>query len=241
MLRYPKQYSPTNDVDQHQNSVLETKFFYPPRTCHCQRRTARSHQSGWDHSQSPPHINRRTTIHYAFQMTLTESTLHSMQSSSKPTFLTTIKDFLPERTPNQDLYQNSNMRTATKSKRSSNPRPTPRKEPSITSLNGKVRDPQITHENQLRTSTKKHLTSSTNARKPRYPTSQQTERRTERGKHAPQERKYGTNFFNLLLREGVCKCTVFYRTPAPIIVYYFLHITCLLYLLFLIKHVRTSG
>ena len=34
MLRYPKQYSPTNDVDQHQNSALETKFFYPPRTCH---------------------------------------------------------------------------------------------------------------------------------------------------------------------------------------------------------------
>ena len=38
-----------------------------------------------------------------------------------------------------------------------------------------------------------------------------------------------------------CKSTVFYRTPAPIIVYYFLYITCLLYLLFLIKHVRTSG
>ena len=40
---------------------------------------------------------------------------------------------------------------------------------------------------------------------------------------------------------GVCKSTVFYRTPAPIIVYYFPYITCLLYLLFLIKHVRTSG
>ena len=38
-----------------------------------------------------------------------------------------------------------------------------------------------------------------------------------------------------------CKSTVFYRTPAPIIVYYFPYITCLLYLLFLIKHVRTSG
>ena len=37
------------------------------------------------------------------------------------------------------------------------------------------------------------------------------------------------------------KSTVFYRTPAPIIVYYFPYITCLLYLLFLIKHVRTSG
>ena len=39
----------------------------------------------------------------------------------------------------------------------------------------------------------------------------------------------------------LCKSTVFYRTPAPIIVYYFPYITCLLYLLFLIKHVRTSG
>ena len=38
-----------------------------------------------------------------------------------------------------------------------------------------------------------------------------------------------------------CKSTVFYRTAAPIIVYYFPYITCLLYLLFLIKHVRTSG
>ena len=38
-----------------------------------------------------------------------------------------------------------------------------------------------------------------------------------------------------------CKSTVFYRTPAPIIVYYFLYITCLLYVLFLITHVRTSG
>ena len=38
-----------------------------------------------------------------------------------------------------------------------------------------------------------------------------------------------------------CKSTVFYRTPAPIIVYYFPYITCLLYLLFLIKHVQTSG
>ena len=41
--------------------------------------------------------------------------------------------------------------------------------------------------------------------------------------------------------QGLCKSTVFYRTPAPIIVYYFPYITCLLYLLFLIKHVRTSG
>ena len=40
---------------------------------------------------------------------------------------------------------------------------------------------------------------------------------------------------------SLCKSTVFYRTPAPIIVYYFPYITCLLYLLFLIKHVRTSG
>ena len=95
------------------------------------------------------------------------------------------------------------MRTFTKSKRSSNPRPTPRKEQSITSLNGKVGDPKITHGNQLRTSTKKHLTSSTNARKPRYPTSQQSERRTERGKYAPQERKYWTNFFTLLLKESM--------------------------------------
>ena len=45
-----------------------------------------------------------------------------------------------------------------------------------------------------------------------------------------------------LNRNGViCKSTVFYRTPAPIIVYYFPYITCLLYLIFLIKHVRTSG
>ena len=56
----------------------ETKFFYPPRTCHWQRTTARSHQNGWDHSQSPPHIHKRTTIHYAFQATLPDSTLHSM-------------------------------------------------------------------------------------------------------------------------------------------------------------------
>ena len=41
--------------------------------------------------------------------------------------------------------------------------------------------------------------------------------------------------------QSLCKSTVFYRTPAPIIVYYFPYITCLLYLLFLIKHVRTSG
>ena len=41
--------------------------------------------------------------------------------------------------------------------------------------------------------------------------------------------------------QGFCKSAVFYRTPAPIIVYYFPYITCLLYLLFLIKHVRTSG
>ena len=43
------------------------------------------------------------------------------------------------------------------------------------------------------------------------------------------------------LNQRLCKSTVFYRTPAPIIVYYFPYITCLLYLLFLIKHVRTSG
>ena len=46
---------------------------------------------------------------------------------------------------------------------------------------------------------------------------------------------------NKLLMDNVCKSTVFYRTPAPIIVYYFFYITCLLYLLFLIQHVRTSG
>ena len=40
---------------------------------------------------------------------------------------------------------------------------------------------------------------------------------------------------------GMCKSAVFYHTPATIIVYYFPYITCLLYLLFLIKHVRTSG
>ena len=135
------------------------------------------------------------------------------------------------------------MRTVTKSKRSSNARPTPRKELSITSLNGKVGDPKITLGNQLGTSTKKHLTGSTNARKPQYPTSQRSERWTERGKHTPQEQQYCTKFFffTLLLREGVCKSTVFYRTPAPNIVYYFLYITCLLYLSFLIKHVRTLG
>ena len=44
-----------------------------------------------------------------------------------------------------------------------------------------------------------------------------------------------------LSSDCLCKSTVFYRTPAPIIVYYFPYITCLLYLLFLIKHVRTSG
>ena len=132
------------------------------------------------------------------------------------------------------------MRTVTNSKRSSNSRPTPRKEPSITLLNGKVGDPNITDGNQLRTSIKKHLTSLPNAQKPLYQTSQEYERRTQRGKHAPQERKYWTNFFTLLLREGVHMSTVFYRTPAPIIVYYFPYITCLLYLLFLIKHVRTS-
>ena len=42
-------------------------------------------------------------------------------------------------------------------------------------------------------------------------------------------------------KKAWCKSTVFYHTPAPIIVYYFPYITCLLYLLFLIKHVRTSG
>ena len=45
----------------------------------------------------------------------------------------------------------------------------------------------------------------------------------------------------VLFKQVLCKSTVFYRTPAPIIVYYFPYITCLLYLLFLIKHVRTSG
>ena len=52
------------------------------------------------------------------------------------------------------------------------------------------------------------------------------------------------SFTEPILRQespGACKSTVFYRTPAPIIVYYFPYITCLLYLLFLIKHVRTSG
>ena len=47
--------------------------------------------------------------------------------------------------------------------------------------------------------------------------------------------------WNILASQHNCKSTVFYRTPAPIIVYYFPYITCLLYLLFLIKHVRTSG
>ena len=152
-----------------------------------------------------------------------------------------LQDSLPGRTTNQDRYQNLNMRTVTKSKRSSNSSPTPRKEPSITSLKGKVGDPKITHGHQCRTSIKKDLTSLPNAQKPLYQTLQQSEKWTERGKHAPQERKYWINFFTLLLREGVCKSTVFYRTPAPIIVSYFLYITCLLYLLFLIKHVRTSG
>ena len=50
MLRFLKRYNQTNADDQHQNSMLETKYFYPPRTCHWQRPTARSHQSGWDHS-----------------------------------------------------------------------------------------------------------------------------------------------------------------------------------------------
>ena len=44
-----------------------------------------------------------------------------------------------------------------------------------------------------------------------------------------------------VIKVANCNSTVFYRTPAPIIVYYFPYITCLLYLLFLIKHVRTSG
>ena len=158
-----------------------------------------------------------------------------------PTFQTTTRDSLPGRIPNLDRYQNSNIRTVTKLERSSNPRPTPRKEPSITSLNGKVGDPKIKHGNQLRTSTKKHLMSSTNAWKPQYPTSQQSERQTERGKQTPPERKYLPNFFYLLLREGVCKSVVFYRPHAPIIIYCFPHIACVLYLLFLIKHVRTSG
>ena len=33
-----------------------------------------------------------------------------------------------------------------------------------------------------------------------------------------------------LAYQAHCKSTVFYRTPAPIIVYYFPYITCLLYL-----------
>ena len=86
--------------------------------------------------------------------------------------------------------------------RSSNLRPTPRKEPSITSLNEKVGDPKITHGNQLRSSTKKHLTSATNARKPQYSTSQQPERQTERGKHTPQGRKYWPNFFHCSFKRG---------------------------------------
>ena len=159
MLRYHRQNSPTNDVDQHQNSVLETKFFYLPRTCHWQRRTAKSHQSGWDHLESSEHIHKRTTIHYAFQTILLESILHSMLRFSKPTSQMTTRDSIPGNTPILNPYQNSNMRTATKSRRFSNLRPTPRKEPSITSLNGKVGDPNITHGNQLRTSIKKHLTS----------------------------------------------------------------------------------
>ena len=132
------------------------------------------------------------------------------------------------------------MRIATKSKRFPNLRPIPRKEPSITSLNGKAVDPNITHRNQLGTSTNKHLTSSTNKQKPQSPTSLVSERPTEKRQHKPQKRKYCTKFFTLDLREGVCKSTVFYRTPAPIIVYYFPYIKCLLYLLFLIKHVRIS-
>ena len=52
------------------------------------------------------------------------------------------------------------------------------------------------------------------------------------------EDEYGGRIIELVTD---CKSTVFYRTPAPIIVYYFPYITCLLYLLFLIKHVRTSG
>ena len=57
--------------------------------------------------------------------------------------------------------------------------------------------------------------------------------------------KKGDRIAQLILESiktpDTCKSTVFYRTPAPIIVYYFPYITCLLYLLFLIKHVRTSG
>ena len=52
---------------------------------------------------------------------------------------------------------------------------------------------------------------------------------------------YQTAYMKISSLKQECKSTVFYRTPAPIIVYYFPYITCLLYLLFLIKHVRTSG
>ena len=151
----------------------------------------------------------------------------------------TTGDSPPGNPPSLVPYQNSNMITATKSKRSSNQRLIPRKELSITSSNEKAGDPNITHGNQYRTSIKKHLTSSPNAQKPLYPISQQSERQTGREMDAPRKQKYWTNLFTLLLREGVCKSTVFYRTPAPIIVYYFPYITCLLHLLFLIKHVQT--
>ena len=130
-----------------------------------------------------------------------------------------IRDSTPGNTRSLDPYQNSNMRIATKSNGSLNQRPIPRKELSITSLDGMARDLNVTHGNQLRTSISKHLTSSPNAQKPLYPTSPQSESQIGRGKQVPEERKYWTNFFTLILRAGVCKSTVFYRTPASIIVY----------------------
>ena len=153
----------------------------------------------------------------------------------------TTSDSPPGNIPSLDPYQNSNMSTAMKSKKSSNYRPILRKELSITSLNGQAGDLNITHGNQLGTSIKTRLMSSPNAQKPLYPTSRQSERQIGRGKHAPLEQKYWTNFFTHLFREGVWKSTVFSLTPAPIIVYCFPYIICSLHLLFLIKHVRTSG
>ena len=65
----------------------------------------------------------------------------------------------------------------------------------------------------------------------------------KRGKYLQTVKPFAEKFDPALWvpKEWKCKSTVFYRTPAPIIVYYFPYITCLLYLLFLIKHVRTSG
>ena len=49
--KYLEPYNQTNADDQPQNIILEIKFFYQTRTCHCLHPTARSHQSGWDHLQ----------------------------------------------------------------------------------------------------------------------------------------------------------------------------------------------